>query len=147
MTLFGMTDNAIAENIGDRLRELRLNRNHSQQEICGMTGLSIKAILNAEKGKSNIVTYIKILRALNCLDHLENFIPKPGISPMQMVKLSNNKRIRASRQRLIHTLHDGTFKKIGKRPTQAQGESHLQKPKKSYLKIFKTTLKNEERMP
>lgn len=147
MTLFGMTDNAIAEDIGDRLRELRLNRNYSQQAICGMTGLSIKAILNAEKGKSNIVTYIKILRALNCLDHLENFIPKPGISPMQMVKLSNNKRIRASRQRLANASHDVNFKKTGKQPTQAQGENHVQNPKKSYRKIFKTTLKNEERMP
>ena len=132
MTLFGMTDKAIAEDIGDRLRELRLNRNYSQQEICGMTGLSIKAVLNAEKGKSNIVTYIKILRALNCLDHLENFIPKPGISPMQMVKLSNNKRIRASRRRPTHALHDVTFKENEKLPTQAQGENHVQKPKKSY---------------
>lgn len=146
MTLFGMTDNAIAEDIGNRLRELRLNRNYSQQEICNMTGLSIKAILNAEKGKSNIVTYIKILRALNCLDHLENFIPKPGISPMQMVKLSNNKRIRASRQRLTPALHDATFKKTGTRPTQTQDGNHVQKPKKSYRRIFKTSPKNEERM-
>lgn len=137
MTLFGMTDSAIAEDIGERLRELRLNRNYSQQEICVMTGLSIKAILNAEKGKSNIVTYIKILRALNCLDHLENFIPKPGISPMQMAKLSSKKRIRASRKRLTHTL----------RPAQAQEENHVQKSKKSYRKIYKTTPKDEERMP
>lgn len=101
MSLFGATDSAIAEDIGERLKTLRLDRNHSQRELCELTGLSIKAILNAEKGKSNIVTYIKLLRALNCLDHLENFIPKPGISPMQIVKLSNKKRIRASGRKRV----------------------------------------------
>ena len=101
MSLFGATDSAIAEEIGDRLKTLRLDRNYSQRELCELTGLSIKAILNAEKGKSNIITYIKLLRALNCLDHLENFIPKPGISPMQIVKSSNKKRIRASGRKRI----------------------------------------------
>ena len=101
MSLFGATDSAIAEDIGDRLKTLRLDRNYSQRELCELTGLSIKAILNAEKGKSNIVTYIRLLRALNCLDHLENFIPKPGISPMQIVKLSKKKRIRASGRKRV----------------------------------------------
>jgi putative transcriptional regulator len=104
MKLFGATDSAIAEDIGDRLKSLRLDRNYSQKELCELTGLSIKAILNAEKGKSNIVTYIKLLRALNCLDHLENFIPEPGISPMQIVKLSSKKRIRASGKKRIRAL-------------------------------------------
>ena len=96
MKLFGATDAAIAEEIGERLKALRLDRNYSQRALCELTGLSIKAVLNAEKGKSTLVTYIKLLRALNCLDHLENFIPKPGISPMQMAKLSRKKRRRAS---------------------------------------------------
>ncbi len=103
MKLLGATDSAIAEDIGGRLKNLRLDRNYSQKELCELTGLSIKAILNAEKGKSNIVTYIKLLRALNCLDHLENFIPKPGISPMQIVKLSGKKRIRASSKKRTKT--------------------------------------------
>ena len=99
MTLLGMTDTAIAEDIGSRLKELRLKRNYSQKEICKLTGLSIKAVLNAEKGKSKVVTYIKILRALGSLDHLDNFIPKPGISPRQIVRLSSKKRMRASKKR------------------------------------------------
>ncbi len=119
MKLFGATDSAIAEDIGDRLKNLRLDRNYSQKELCELTGLSIKAILNAEKGKSNIVTYIKLLRALNCLDHLENFIPKPGISPMQIVKLSNKKRIRASSKKRIRALD--------KKPTQTSGRKRVRR--------------------
>ena len=119
MKLFGATDSAIAEDIGDRLKNLRLDRNYSQKELCELTGLSIKAILNAEKGKSNIVTYIKLLRALNCLDHLENFIPKPGISPMQIVKLSSKKRIRASSKQRIRALD--------KKPTQTSGRKRVKR--------------------
>ena len=119
MNLFGATDSAIAENIGDRLKNLRLDRNYTQKELCELTGLSIKAILNAEKGKSNIVTYIKLLRALNCLDHLENFIPKPGISPMQIVKLSSKKRIRASSKKRIRALD--------KKPTQTSGRKRVKR--------------------
>lgn len=103
MTLFGATDSAIAQDIGNRLKTLRLEKNYSQKKLCELTGLSIKAILNAEKGKSTLITYIKLLRALNCLDHLENFIPEPGISPMQIVKFSKKKRHRASKKRAANT--------------------------------------------
>lgn len=120
MNLFGATDSAIAENIGDRLKTLRLDRNYSQKELCELTGLSIKAILNAEKGKSNIVTYIKILRALNCLDHLENFIPKPGISPMQIVKSSSKKRIRASTKKRIQASGRKRVGKSAAEPSQME---------------------------
>lgn len=58
MKLLGATDSAIAEDIGGRLKDLPLDRNYSQRELYELTGLSIKAILNAEKGKRNIVTYI-----------------------------------------------------------------------------------------
>jgi len=122
MKLFGATDSAIAEDIGDRLKTLRLDRNYTQKELCDLTGLSIKAILNAEKGKSNIVTYIKLLRALNCLDHLENFIPKPGISPMQIVKLSSKKRIRASSKQRIQALD--------KKPIQTSGRKRVRRSDK-----------------
>ncbi len=119
MKLFGATDTAIAEDIGARLKNLRLDRNYSQKKLCELTGLSIKAILNAEKGKSNIVTYIKLLRALNCLDHIENFIPEPGISPMQIVKLSSKKRIRASSEKSIRALN--------KKRAQTSGRKRVRK--------------------
>ena len=120
MKLFGATDSAIAEDIGARLKNLRLDRNYTQKELCELTGLSIKAILNAEKGKSNIVTYIKLLRALNCLDHLENFIPKPGISPMQIVKSSSKKRIRASSKKRIQTSGRKRVKRSDEERTQTK---------------------------
>jgi transcriptional regulator with XRE-family HTH domain len=120
MKLFGETDSAIAEDIGDRLKNLRLDRNYSQKKLCELTGLSIKAILNAEKGKSNIVTYIKLLRALNCLDHLENFIPEPGISPMQIVKLSSKKRIRASSKKRTQTSGRKRVRRSYEEPAQTE---------------------------
>ena len=119
MKLFGATDAAIAEDIGGRLKALRLDRNYSQKELCELTGLSIKAVLNAEKGKSNLVTYIKLLRALNCLDHLENFIPKPSISPMQMAKLSSKKRMRASSKKGPQISGRKRIKRLGSSLTES----------------------------
>lgn len=99
MTIFGMTDTAIAEDIGKRLRDLRLGQNFSQEEIAQNSGISLKAVRNAEAGKSTLVTYIKILRVLNALDHLETFIPPAGMSPLELARMAGRKRQRASKKR------------------------------------------------
>ena len=99
MAFYGLTDEAIATEIGRRLKTLRLNKNYSQEEMIEKTGLSIKAIRNAEKGKSTLATYIAVLRALNALDALENFIPETRISPLQLAKMNGKQRLKASRKR------------------------------------------------
>ena len=94
-----MSDNAIAEDIGGRLKQLRLNKNYTLQELIELTGLSMKAVRNAEQGKRTLITYIKILRALNALDNLELFIPQTRVSPLQLAKMAGHKRQRASSKR------------------------------------------------
>ena len=61
--------------------------------------LSMKAVRNAEQGKRTLITYIKILRALNALDNLELFIPQTRVSPLQLAKMAGHKRQRASSKR------------------------------------------------
>ena len=97
--LNAMTDQAIAKEIGTRLKALRLRKNWSQEEIAEFSGLSKKAIRNAENGSSTLLTYIKILRPLKALDTLENFIPSETISPLQLLKMKGKKRQRASGSR------------------------------------------------
>lgn len=94
-----MTDRAIAKEIGERLKNLRLRKNWSQKEIAEFTGLSRRAIQNAENGTSTLLTYIKILRPLKTLDTLDNFIPKETISPIQIMKMKGQKRQRATGNR------------------------------------------------
>ena len=93
-----MTDAAISEEIGRRLKELRLRKNWTQKEIADFAGLSLQAIQNTEKGQSTMATVIKILRPLKALDTLNNFIPELQISPIQLMKLKGKTRQRARKQ-------------------------------------------------
>ena len=94
-----MTDKAIAEELGRRLKKTRLRKNLTHKEVGQFTGLSYKTISNAELGKSTLLTYVKILRALDNLDALDNFLPDIGISPLALAKAKGKVRQRASKKR------------------------------------------------
>lgn len=90
---------AIAEELGERLKQARLNADMTQTEVAERAGVSRKAVLNAEKGKSQLEIFVAILSALNLTSQLDNFLPMQEVSPIQLSKLKGRKRQRASRQR------------------------------------------------
>jgi transcriptional regulator with XRE-family HTH domain len=94
-----MSPAAIAEELGQRVKQARLNANFTQEDLVQKTGLSIKAILNAEKGRSQLQTLISILLALDMIEQLNLFIPPQEISPLQLAKLKGRKRQRASKSK------------------------------------------------
>jgi len=96
MDFYVMTDNAIREEMGRRFRELRLRRNIKQKDLADRTQISLTRIKALEAGKGKLETMIAILRELDALDNLEAFLPDPGISPLQIVKMRGKKRQRAS---------------------------------------------------
>ncbi len=96
MDYYFMTDEQIGKEFGQRIKSLRLRKNWSQQEISEFTGLSINAIKSVEGGKGKIQSLIKILRALKSLDQLDGFLPDPGPSPKQWIKLKGSARVRAT---------------------------------------------------
>ncbi len=99
MIYFAMTDKAVAKELGGRLKDLRLRANTTQKNIAESAGLSVTAIQGAEKGETTLLTLIKLLRALNALDNLDSFLPETGISPLQLARLEDRKRKRASGKR------------------------------------------------
>jgi putative transcriptional regulator len=101
-----MTSKAIAQEIGSRIKQARLNANLTQQAVVNKTGLSIKAIINAEKGKSQLETLITILSALELVDQLNLFLPEQEISPLQLAKLKGQKRQRASKTKASSDIND-----------------------------------------
>ena len=90
---------ALAETLGERLKQARLNNDLTQAEVAQMAGVTRKAVLNAEKGKVSLEIFIAILDALNLTKQLNLFLPEQSISPLQLVKLQGKKRQRASGQR------------------------------------------------
>lgn len=95
----GVTAIALAEEIGDRLKQARLNRNLTQSEVAELAGIARKTVLNAEKGKVQLNIMIAILMALDLKQQIDLFLPKQEISPLQLAKLQGKKRQRASGQR------------------------------------------------
>ena len=87
---------AIAEELGQRLKQARLNADLTQVAVARQAGVSRKTVLNAEKGQAQLESFIAILAALNLLDQLDQFLPVQDISPLQLAKLQGKKRQRAS---------------------------------------------------
>lgn len=87
---------AIAAELGERLKQARLNHDLTQAEVAELAGISRKTVLNAEKGNVQLTILIAIMAALNLLEQLDLFLPKQDISPIQLAKLQGKKRQRAS---------------------------------------------------
>lgn len=95
-----LSASALAELIGERIRQYRLNDNKSQQQLAEITGLSRQKIARAENGKATLETIMSLLLALDAVEHLEQFLPSTPISPIQLAKLQGKKRQRASSSRV-----------------------------------------------
>ncbi len=109
MNYYALTDTAIEQELGRRLRQRRLQKNLTQQELAGATALSVNSVKALEAGKGKLATLIAILRELAALDQLDQFLPDPGISPMQLARDQGRKRQRATGHRRKATTDDGAW--------------------------------------
>ena len=99
MNLKRMSDQAIVKEIGNRIRNQRLLQNYSQSELATRAGISISTIQKLEYGTaSTIKTVIQVLRVLGKLESLNNFIPEPKPSPIELAKFEGKRRKRASKR-------------------------------------------------
>lgn len=103
MTLGNMSPAAIAEELGNRLKQARLNADLTQAEVASRAGLNRRTILNAEKGKVQMENFVAILASMDMADQLNLFLPIQEISPIQLAKLKGRKRQRASKSKTRNT--------------------------------------------
>ncbi len=97
---YSLTEQQILEELGKRLKSIRLNNNMSQKELGDIIGKRPDEISRIENGKPiTLISLLRILRALNKLENLEQAIKPPGISPVEMLKLEEKKRKRASKRK------------------------------------------------
>ena len=95
-----MTDDRIAQEIGQRVAQLRLNANVTQQEVSEATGISRPRLVRLEtEGVAKLITLIGVLRFFGRIDLLDGFIPEPQPSPLELAKLEGKRRQRASGRR------------------------------------------------
>jgi transcriptional regulator with XRE-family HTH domain len=94
------SDSAILEELGGRIRELRLRKNITQENLAERTLMAVGTIKSLEAGKGKLSTLVAVLRELGALEQLDQFIPPVTISPLKMaeagVRLTSTARVRAS---------------------------------------------------
>lgn len=100
MDFYTLSDKSIEEEIGHRIKMLRLRKNITQKELADATTLSLNVIKSLETGRGKLSSVIAVLRELGALDQLDSFIPEPSISPMQLVRMQGKQRERASGERV-----------------------------------------------
>jgi transcriptional regulator with XRE-family HTH domain len=95
MNYQAMTNTAVAAELGNRLERLRLERNMTQIALAGEIGITAKSYRQLIAGGGKLENMIAALRALNCLNQLDNFLPEPPASPLAQLKLQGKQRQRA----------------------------------------------------
>ncbi len=100
MSVYGMSDRTVLKEIGRRLKNFRLNKNISQQDLAERAGLNRTTVGDIERGAPfSMLAFVQMLRALNILDGVGTFLPESGISPLQMAKMKGKMRRRASHRK------------------------------------------------
>lgn len=100
MSFYAATNQVILEELGRRIKQRRLDRNLSQQEVAVRAGLDRTTIGALEReGRASMLTLIQVLRAMEALDELEAFLPELGPSPLELARRQGKARQRASRPR------------------------------------------------
>jgi transcriptional regulator with XRE-family HTH domain len=100
MNLAEPGDKALQKQVGERLREFRLNRNESQQELASRAGIGKATLQRLEEGRSGtMVTFLRVLRALELTDGLDALLPVLRAGPLEEAGGVSRRRIRAGGKR------------------------------------------------
>lgn len=108
MNYKAMTNAGIAAELGERIERLRLERNITQLALAEEIGITAKSYRQLVAGGGKIENMVAALRALNCLEQLDNFLPTSPPSPLELLKLQGKQRQRARNYPTAKTrLHEG----------------------------------------
>ena len=94
-----MSDLDVIRRLGERLKTVRIRMDMTQEDLARQAGTNSLTVANLEKGKSvTVANLVRIMRALDMLENLEEAFPAPKISPILLKKLQGRqvKRVRKS---------------------------------------------------
>ena len=86
--------------VGEQIRQLRLRKNLTQQEVAQRSQISISTLANLEAGKgSTLKTLAAVLGVLQKTSWLESLAPQVKVSPLQIAELGKERqRARQSKE-------------------------------------------------
>jgi transcriptional regulator with XRE-family HTH domain len=90
-----LSDGAILKQIGNYIRQGRLQQNKTQAQLAEMAGLNRWTISQIENGESvTLTSLIQILRAMDNLFVLDGFEVQQEISPLEYARLKKQQKKR-----------------------------------------------------
>jgi transcriptional regulator with XRE-family HTH domain len=90
------SDTAILQNIGNFVKEARLQQNKSQEAAAEEAGVHRSTLVRIENGEGGtLLSFIQLLRMLDKLPLLQAFESRQQVSPMLLAELELKKRRRA----------------------------------------------------
>lgn len=93
---FEMSNKAIIGLIGDYVKQHRLDRNFTQENVAKDAGVNRWTVGQIERGESiTLVSLIQILRSLDLLDVMDSFQYKKEVSPIELAEIERKKKRRA----------------------------------------------------
>ncbi len=102
MQMNTLSDEAILSELGLRLARYRVEMDLTQAAVAKQSGLSKRTVERLESGTTiQLSTLIRVLRFLQLLDGLEALVPEAAPRPLELLKLKENRRQRASRKRVL----------------------------------------------
>lgn len=97
MNWYSLSDLAILRELGSNLRQLRLNRNKSQQQVANATGIDRATLSLIEHGRpTSLLTFVQLLRTLEQLDFLNGLVATAEVNPVALARLTAKQRRQAS---------------------------------------------------
>jgi transcriptional regulator with XRE-family HTH domain len=76
-----LSSQTICEQLGVRVKRLRLARNLSQQQLAQMTQSSLSSVRRMEaEGQGSLEYVVRIAQALQCVDQLNDWFEQPVLS-------------------------------------------------------------------
>lgn len=94
------TDEAILAELGTRVQRARLQRNITQADLATEAGVSRPTVQSIEDGRpSQLISVVRILRALGLAAGLDSVVPEATPSPIEMLEMRGGQRQRAGRRR------------------------------------------------
>lgn len=87
-----LSDTAILEKLGARMKACRISGGLKQQELAGESGVGVSTIAKIESGQSVAFSLlISVMRTLGLLENLDLLVPEQKPSPMELLKTQGKK--------------------------------------------------------
>jgi transcriptional regulator with XRE-family HTH domain len=91
-----MSDNALMTQIGEFIKQQRLDQNKTQEVLAFEAGISRSTLSLLERGETvTLSTLIQVLRVLDQLQVMDAFVIQKTLSPLALAKMEKEKRKRA----------------------------------------------------